>query len=421
MSPQEALNYYTPYEVCKLYRLEERSDLIKCNELGASKAHMPPTCLLEDEGLGSTPVICGHNDGAKLRYTSTQPFPESYNFRTVVNHMRRRGMNTIIMIGDSITSQHVADAFCSAYRHGYNDLQFIDVSKFPIETIRKPSFIIPFNANNAGGATPTDDKPYFQVYHFLLERLHTTGAPGEERRMNPMSSSYFTQMKKVIDEILASSSTNPNKAMFIVNAGLHDQVPEYYIFTIHLVMKFFLSEYGSKEDQSHVIFFRETSTQHFKTVTGEFPWNDKSFSWSITDEVRQSVRNEMASLVSDQLIVSKHATTVGNDGDTKQAIDHRIRKNHETLLHALEDSYNCQHSNQIEDQNWKNKIMHDKLKELDPTGNILHLLPFWNITVGRYDAHSRYKKDCSHYCNNPMIFLPLWDSIVKEGLLRKRF
>lgn len=72
---------------------------------------------------------------------------------------------------------------------------------------------------------------------------------------------------------------------------------------------------------------------------------------------------------------------------------------------------------QYNEQYWKNQLMYDKLHEYDQnTGNnnkLFHYLLFWNITIGRYDAHSRVKKDCTHYCNNPMLYLPLYDGIVK--------
>ncbi len=45
--------------------------------------------------------------------------------------------------------------------------------------------------------------------------------------------------------------------------------------------------------------------------------------------------------------------------------------------------------------------------------SLFKVLPFYEITAGRFDAHSRIKKDCSHYCNNPMLFLPLWDSLTR--------
>ncbi len=45
--------------------------------------------------------------------------------------------------------------------------------------------------------------------------------------------------------------------------------------------------------------------------------------------------------------------------------------------------------------------------------SLFKVLPFYEITAGRFDAHSRIKKDCSHFCNNPMMFLPVWDSLTR--------
>lgn len=156
-------------------------------------------------------------------------------------------------------------------------------------------------------------------------------------------------------------------------------------------------------------------------------------------------------MVSDQLIgdhivsTSSASSTSGtsntnNHHSTINKLEHQIKLNHLILKETLSSSYSCQHPQLLGEQQWKLKIAQSKLKELQylqtqqqkqlqtqkgaDSNKLQHsnnlffqdsfkILPFWNITAGRFDAHSRIRKDCSHFCNNPMLFLPVWDVLAR--------
>jgi hypothetical protein len=438
MSPEEALNYYTPYEVCKLYQLEERGSSIQCSDFSASHAHLPDACLLEREGFASTTADCGRNAGAQLRHKSTLPWPEGYNFRSVVHRMRKHGMNTLFMIGDSITSQHLSDAYCAAHRLGFEDISFIDPQQFIPETVRTTSFMIP-TYQGVG----TKEKPYFQAIHLLFERVVVIDK-ATSFKADPLTVFPFSNDRKMIDMILGNPTegvntshtmfgTSTGKAVFIINAGLHDHGSDNYETSINVLLRFALFY----AEQGHHVFFRETSTQHFKTETGEFPWGDPTFSWSFPEKLKEEIHKNMSLIKAHASIVNELtkamygnsiATTTEVDASSAsrrnspniEELQNRIHLNKEMFHQALTATYSCVHPTSLMDQNWKNKLAKLRMNEFDPSGQHIKILPFWEITAGRFDAHSRVKKDCSHFCNNPMLFLPLWDSLAKYLAMEKK-
>lgn len=194
-------------------------------------------------------------------------------------------MNTIIMIGDSMTSQHASDAYCSAHRHGYSDIRMVNTSTFPDHTVRSPSFIIPTHHNQG-----SIEKPYFQLYSLLFERVNINSAFAST--VNVLMVDPFKDLYPVIQQILSSSSIDPQKAIFVINTGLHDHDMSEYATTVMVLLRFMeivMTKSNPDKVAEHLVFFRETSAQHFKTITGEFPWGDSSFSLSFPDSLRDYI------------------------------------------------------------------------------------------------------------------------------------
>ncbi len=303
-------------------------------------------------------------------------------------------------------SQHVSDAYCSAHRHGYQHIELVDINQYPRDVVRKPSFMISPNNNNNNNNT----KPILQMYHLLFERLRPSTTP-IQRVDNPMSIGLFKNMQQTIDKILTETSINSNQAIFIINFGLHEHDKDEYVYTLDTFIRYLIN--NIMINKQHIVFFRETSAQHFKTLTGEFPWNDKSFSWTITDSDRVTIHNNVMNIKSDQLIITNNI--INNNNNKLQQL---LQENHKLMYTIRSEAYHCSHPLQYNEQYWKNQVMYDKLHEYDHNSHnnankLFNYLLFWNITIGRYDAHSRVKKDCTHYCNNPMLYLPLYDGIVK--------
>ena len=84
MAPEEALSYYTTYEICKTFRLEEMADSINCTDFKGSASHLPQECILQGRGYGTTVTVCGDNTGAMLRHKSTSPWPDIIFVRSLV-------------------------------------------------------------------------------------------------------------------------------------------------------------------------------------------------------------------------------------------------------------------------------------------------------------------------------------------------
>jgi hypothetical protein len=400
MSPEEALNYYTPFEVCRLYDLEDLGSSISCNSMKASIKNLPNECLLEGVGFGTTGTGCLRNRGAKYRHITTSPWLQSGNFRSVMNEIRSQGSNTMIFVGDSVTSQHVSDAFCNARREGF-DAQFLPVSTYPRETAILPSFSI--NTHQKSG---NNTIPYFQVIFLQFERLHF--APGMEVTYDPSQSKVFSSWLPFFNH-----PSIQGKVVFVVNSGLHDHNPQEYQVSFQILTKFLLYHAAN-----HTLFFRETSAQHFDTETGEFPWNDKKFSWKFSEELQSDILKNSTKVMSDEMILDNVLRDTGQltgsevtlDKNVISIVENYVKENHRSFSALQRASYSCTDPPRLHDQNWRNSISSKILQDIDLDKHI-RTLSFFSITEDRYDAHSRVRKDCSHYCNNPMLFLPVWNEM----------
>ena len=71
------------------------------------------------------------------------------------------------------------------------------------------------------------------------------------------------------------------------------------------------------------------------------------------------------------------------------------------LLRAVEESYSCVPMRSLK-QNWRGAVLQEVLDELG-VRNSFPVIPFFNLTAARHDLHSRAKKDCTHYCQSPVV------------------
>eukprot|EP01036_Dinobryon_divergens_P025555 gene25555-34113_t len=45
---------------------------------------------------------------------------------------------------------------------------------------------------------------------------------------------------------------------------------------------------------------------------------------------------------------------------------------------------------------------------------VIETLPFFNVSLPRYDYHVARNYDCTHYCYGPMIFAPVWNNLARS-------
>ena len=69
-------------------------------------------CGANLNGVVATNRECSNYRGHFLRHKSTQPWPLSFSFPDIVKAMSDEGSNTVVLIGDSVTSQMLSDMFC---------------------------------------------------------------------------------------------------------------------------------------------------------------------------------------------------------------------------------------------------------------------------------------------------------------------
>jgi hypothetical protein len=57
--------------------------------------------------------------------------------------------------------------------------------------------------------------------------------------------------------------------------------------------------------------------------------------------------------------------------------------------------------------------LHEVINELG-VSNSIGIIPFFNITAARYDLHTQFAEDCTHFCKSPLLWLPMWDNIYNQ-------
>ena len=162
--------------------------------------------------------------------------------------------------------------------------------------------------------------------------------------------------------------------------------------------------------ENHTIFFRETSAQHFRTETGLYdksiPFGQSDLSAKVHGSFEEFMMRkgpfsrERLSSTADERSNTQKSQTTAND----------------TLYELIDKFYSCQPLTSME-HNWRNEILHDVLSQL-PSLQV-EVLPFFNITVPRYELHSQFVVDCTHFCKSPLLWIPLWEDLYHR--LKQRY
>lgn len=321
---------------------------------------------------------CDLNAHLLLRHKSTNPWPHSRNVVDVIKTMIDMGSNTIVFVGDSISMQHLSNAFSSLMRVG----MIPDMSaEIPIG-ISKASFYVhaPSGMNISGS-----DVPFFQFFY-----LDYTGSKDRES-FHPKYSSLITN--------ITALKTVRGRILFIVNVGLHCQSPAEYDKALADCLPFFASLTAQ-----HKVLFRETSAQHFSTSTGGYyEGSDTSLDFSELMRIQALFAENLPPHV--QLAQNIFHGRVNNSMMTSNLTEAFAQLLGNTQRRCVPiRSYSL-----LEEQNWRNRAMRRRIAQTP-----IEVIPFFNLTAARHDLHVHVAGDCTHFCAGPMLWLPVWDAIYKS-------
>lgn len=439
ITANDALNYFTSYEICLWYRRE-----IEC------KDHFSHIEGAGDLGVCNTPSYCRVNS-LLMKHKSTQPWPDGKTILDIILLMKKHGGNTLFLIGDSVSSQMQDDAECNLRRYNLMvNRHIVSFDNFPSK-----SFVAIDLIDSNSNSTLISDIPYFRII-VISDSYKYSSNSFEEINIG----SY-----DIIQYYLTHGPVTNSKQLFIFNTGLHFTIsdnsnPEvldahnlkYKTLIRHLIYN--VSQDLIKND--HIVMYRETSAQHFKTKNGIFS-GDKN----IKDIERSffSAKQNRMSLIQllgyrsgmirsddfelDNANLESKLLKIKNLPKSKHFIDNFLiqyldssrplndlleENNIKVVINDKEfylyhpqnypetDFYGCKPIDNLEalyEQDILNRIA---VKEIEDSKLKIGIIYFHNITAGRWDLHqSSYGVygDCTHFCNTPLLWQPVWNQIYR--------
>ena len=222
------------------------------------------------------------------------------------------------------------------------------------------------------------------------------------------------------------------KLVIISNIGIHYNSNKRRTYTNHLIE--LINILLKLKKLNHIVYYRETSAQHFRRINGLYnissKENDNYFD-------QNNDNNNMILKWSTKLYPEKDKsiTNLWNISLKYYNKSKKEKKKQNSLIDYYINNNNNNNNNNVKwvtdyrcvkisskanyaDINWRNMILNQILIKLDKKKSIV-VVPFFNITVGRHDHHEGAQNDCTHFCNGPLIWAPVWDFIIKD--YQKRF
>lgn len=367
MTMHESLNYFSGYEVCQGFT-SRRTGWCRekfTEDLGG--------CEIGERGVGHVNHYCPNIQGAFFRHRSTRPWPESKTIVDMIFLMLKYGYDSFIMIGDSLTRQHHAELYCQLHRYGLHP-QF-NGTYIELRELDKyyESHPISFDA-------ATDKRPLISST-FVINYMYLHG-----------HASYREESQVIKNQL---SLLRDASAVILFNMGLHfngearelqENLAEFLPFALNTLI----------HERKFIVFFRETSAQHFRSPSGlfekDFPIADKKL--EIKDDPIRNLFNPNNLNYTAKVVTTHPSSYI-------LPICEPIKN--ETMFH---------------EQNWRNTIALKELKKIDPHHQQIPIIPFYRLTASRHEYHIN-NNDCTHYCYGPMIWLPLSHRITMN--LYKKF
>jgi hypothetical protein len=314
--------------------------------------------------------------------------------------MLSQGKNTLVIVGDSVSNQFFSDAVCSLNRAdfhvvGYND---DENSTLRIRGARHGYFVhVPLDMTNA-------------TYDLFKNQYNI-----RDRKQPIFNILYVPLYTPVVDlpplrEHLESVETHPSvkgKLLIVFNMGLHivhenasTHFPIHFKTLFNVLLGFIL--------QGHRVYFRETGAVH-----------------TLHRHTHEGYKSGLALRRKEVLFPStqyKYPTTTAEA--IKEAVATPSNNRYETSL-----TYRCEPIDieptwrVIWAQDLLSKFNSDLSLRINSTNGLaedgsniylIETLPFYNVSLPRYDYHVARNYDCTHYCYGPMIFAPVWNNLARS-------
>lgn len=364
----EALDYLTKYELCmaKTYRNNDRCNVYRQQIDG----HLAG-CMIQEGGVGHVNGRCPQVDHL-YRHNSTRPWPEGSNLLSIVKTMKEHGSNTLVLLGDSLTGQSFGDVRCNLIRYGVPHTH---------------------NAENPVAKLCELSAPEVPTFQILFQ-------PYTAERLSP-----FAQAVDKFEQLLANSVTDwlpvKGSVVFVINIGLHynDDV-KVLTDDCKRMFEYFLT----KAKQGHIIFFRETTAQHFPTQDGAFGHGLlHSNTFVVKDESAHKIETLAQRMFNPSQPVQPAAST---------PVDATHADAHALVLPEFQKCAPLSGWEAFNKQNWRNTVAAAVLKEVDPAG-VIKYVPFFKATAARNEFHLE-GGDCTHYCHGPLLWMVLWDRVHQQ-------
>lgn len=451
MLPSEAFNHFTRAEVCRAFRNRpvECSQRISQRKLSDSFNDRCTSLNSIRTKKSTSPTTkskfppCPYAESAFFRHSSSSA-ETSGDFTLVdvilimITQLHR---HRLVLVGDSISRQQVESSLCELLRRGYS----VDATN-PLDYVLKLKHGQSFRnytLTKSDMAAIPDHK-----FHIELVYLQPTFWP----------SYNWPRVQEKLERI------PPRSAVVIMNMGLHLYHPNPEVLPVYENQFEMLFNHTMatllNSTNRQLVFYRESSAQHFPTFDGSFyevelppedlspqpmdPLNQLSYRchpFRDSDSlVHQYWRNALAIKVLRKLNIlgalSFSAFSDVTSFSAKMADGLKSHMYPPSFVSFLEQWLQIKNNHTQASESKRNVSMSvvprkqplsvaDKRRQLlglsatdsdeDYHLPVYHggitLLSFYMETSARYDLHSK-NTDCSHFCQSPMLWLPIWQQLI---------
>jgi hypothetical protein len=419
----EAMNYFTSFEVCQGFN-QRRTKW--CQDHFVNDLRQ---CDISNTGAGVPGAVCPNLYGVFYRHVSMKPYPETRTLLDLIYILLKNGYDQLFLWGDSVTRQHQGELFCQLKRFGVRDLSW-NTTKIVIPNVSKV-----FKEYSRVGYDSSSKFAgnSFISNTFTIDYLDMNGLWDFKEKL-PIIKSFLSFQRSGSSVIVFNIGLHVNNNQedpVKTAADLRKSYKEVFDYLLHTEV----------EKKKQLVFFRETSAQHFNTLDGLFRNHSvedlaPNNPIPVTDD---PIRNMFSGDKLKQPIQhlhqhqhqhhQKHPQSQNNSRSQEQvaALDletvHTDMKKRfvHPLTTFLPTSY-CRPiptENAYHDQNWRNRIAIEELLKIDPSYEKIPIIPFYRHTAARFDVHLQNINDCTHFCYGPMLWSMIGLNILET--LEKKF
>jgi hypothetical protein len=426
----EALNYFTSFEVCQGFnqrRLSWCQDHF-VNDLGQ--------CDISNSGAGVPGAVCPNLNGVFYRHVSMKTYPETRTLLDLIYLLLKNGYDQLFLWGDSVTRQHQGELFCQLKRFGVPGLSW-NTTKIVIPNVNKL-----FKEYSRVGY---DSSSKFAGNSFIsstfsIDYLDMNGLWDFQEKL-PVIKNFLSFQRSGSSVIVFNLGlhVNLNQDDPVKNATeLRKSYKEVFDYLLHTEV----------EKKNQLVFFRETSAQHFQTPDGSFRNRSSTENLLVPMEripvADDPIRNMFSGDKLKQPIQhlhphhqphQKHHSSPKNNNHSQEQTTSQMEDAalyletvhtdmKKRFVHPLTTflPLHCRpipHEKAYHEQNWRNRIAIEELVKIDPGHEKIPIIPFYHHTAARFDVHLQNDNDCTHFCYGPMLWSMIGVNILET--LEKKF